>query len=283
MSSRTYVTADEPVLSLTRSLMEIESTSGSERAVANFIAGWLEARGWTVQLQSVDGGAGDRANVLAYRNSSSLSDIELLFNTHMDTVPPYIGFSEDAERIYGRGSTDAKSNLAAMLTAVQNMVESGEPDVERIGFLFVVGEEVDHAGMFKANELGLAIKYLVVGEPTESKMGVGHKGGYKFLLEREGRAAHSGYPELGESAIEPLMEVALDLSRADLPTSPVLGKTTLNVGMFNGGVAANVIPEYARAEVMVRVATTVEETASAIDQVRARPHSPRLISRTAPW
>mgnify|MGYP002386760954 FL=1 len=283
MSSRTYVTADEPVLSLTRSLMEIESTSGSERAVANFIAGWLEARGWTVQLQSVDGGAGDRANVLAYRNSSSLSDIELLFNTHMDTVPPYIGFSEDAERIYGRGSTDAKSNLAAMLTAVQNMVESGEPDVERIGFLFVVGEEVDHAGMIKANELGLAIKYLVVGEPTESKMGVGHKGGYKFLLEREGRAAHSGYPELGESAIEPLMEVALDLSRADLPTSPVLGKTTLNVGMFNGGVAANVIPEYARAEVMVRVATTVEETASAIDQVRARPHSPRLISRTAPW
>lgn len=283
MSSRAYVTADEPVLSLTRSLMEIESTSGSERAVANFIAGWLEARGWTVQLQSVDGGAGDRANVLAYRNSSSLSDIELLFNTHMDTVPPYIGFSEDAERIYGRGSTDAKSNLAAMLTAVQNMVESGEPDVERIGFLFVVGEEVDHAGMIKANELGLAIKYLVVGEPTESKMGVGHKGGYKFLLEREGRAAHSGYPELGESAIEPLMEVALDLSRADLPTSPVLGKTTLNVGMFNGGVAANVIPEYARAEVMVRVATTVEETASAIDQVRARPHSPRLISRTAPW
>lgn len=190
-----------------------------------------------------------RSNILAYKGTSRQT--RLLFNSHLDTVPPYIGPSEDSDTLYGRGSTDAKSSIAAQLLAAEAMYADGTIGDGDVSFLFVVGEEVDHVGMIASNELGLSPQYLVVGEPTESKLAVGHKGMYKFKLQSKGKAAHSGYPQLGESAIIPLMRLLLELDAAQalFPVDPLLGPTTLNIGTISGGAAANVVPDYAQAEV----------------------------------
>lgn len=271
--------SNDDVLGLLRTLIEVDSTSGSERAVADVIAARLELGNWTVVRQAVEGGDGTRQNLLALRAGATAADVRVLFSTHMDTVPPYIAFREDATTVFGRGASDAKGPLAAMVTALDALLVSGHlgPAQERaLGLLFVVGEEVDHSGMIRANDLGLAgLRYLVNGEPTESTMARGHKGGYKFDLETHGRAAHSGYPELGDSAIIPLIETALDLSRVALPVHPDLGPTTLNVGLIHGGVAANVVPDFATAEVMVRVATSVAETERLVQAVRKRKEEAR--------
>ena len=190
----------------------------------------------------------------------------MLFNSHLDTVPPYFAGTMDNTWIYGRGACDTKSLIAAQLIAAQDLVSQG---IDDFGLLYVVGEEVDHCGMIKANELGLTPDYLIVGEPTESKLARRQKGLVKVRLELTGKAAHSGYPETGVSAIDPLLDVLEDLRAESWPSEAELGQTTMNIGLIGGGRAANVVPDKAFAEVMMRVVTNYKDIAARISEIVA--------------
>lgn len=235
------------VVELAKHLINIQSTSGQEKSMSDFLATYLQERGWMVSLQEVEP---ERYNVFATR--PGVENPSVLFNTHTDTVPPHIPVREDNGWLYGRGACDTKSLIAAQLLAAQSLVEEG---IDDIGLLYVVGEEVDHCGMKKANDLGLSPSYLIVGEPTESTLARRQKGIVKFRLEAKGKAAHSGYPETGVSSIEPLLDVLNDLRNEPWPKSKSLGATTLNIGTLHGGRAANVVPDEAYAEILIRVVT----------------------------
>jgi acetylornithine deacetylase len=191
----------------------------------------------------------------------------LVFCTHIDTVPPFYPSSEDDDRIYGRGSCDAKGVLAPMVFAAVALRERGVDDV---GLLFVVGEEVDSVGALAANALESRARYGVVGEPTESRMANGHKGGFKFRLMAKGKAAHSAYPHLGESAIERLLEALADIRAAEWGLSDVLGPATVNVGTIEGGLAANVLAPSAEAAVFIRVVGRAAEVRERLDAILDR-------------
>lgn len=232
---------------LTKRLISIPSISGEEKAVALFLADYLSAIGLHVELQ--DDVAG-RPNVYARRGEP-----EVVLSTHTDTVPPYIEFSEDDDFIYGRGACDAKGLIAAMVKAVETLIDANVTD---FGLLFVVGEEAGSPGARAANAIPNRSRYLINGEPTESKLALGSKGALRAMLRSVGRAAHSAYPKMGESAVDKLLDVLTDLRRVELPSDETLGATTMNIGMIKGGVAANVIPPEAEAELMFRVVTSTE-------------------------
>jgi len=233
------------VFELTSKLISIPSISGDEKEVANFLAEHLSGIDFDVELQEA---APHRPNVYARRG-----DPEVVLSTHTDTVPPYIDFSEDDEFIYGRGACDAKGIIAAMVKAGEALIEANVTD---FGLLFVVGEEAGSPGARAANAIPNRSRYLINGEPTESKLALGSKGALRAILKASGRAAHSAYPERGESAIEKLLDVLNDLRRLELPRDKTLGATTINIGVIKGGVAANVIPPEAEAELMFRVVTS---------------------------
>jgi acetylornithine deacetylase len=191
----------------------------------------------------------------------------VVFCTHIDTVPPFYPSAEDDDRIYGRGSCDAKGVLAAMVFAAVALRERGVGD---LGLLFVVGEEVDSVGALAANDLESAARYVVVGEPTENRMANGHKGGFKFRLMAKGKAAHSAYPHLGESAIERLLDALADIRAADWGSSDVLGPATVNVGTIGGGLAANVLAPSAEAAVFIRVVGHAAEVRERLDAILGR-------------
>jgi acetylornithine deacetylase len=182
-------------------------------------------------------------------------------------VPPFYSSSEDENYIYGRGSCDAKGSLAAMVFAAVALREKG---VEEAGLLFVVGEEVDSSGALAANSLESKARYVIVGEPTENRMANGHKGGFKFRLTAKGKAAHSAYPHLGESAIERLLDAVAEIRAADWGGSKVLGPATVNIGTLGGGLAANVIAPSAEAMVFIRVVGRAAEVREKLDRILSR-------------
>jgi acetylornithine deacetylase len=182
-------------------------------------------------------------------------------------VPPFYASSEDAERIYGRGSCDAKGPLAAMVFAALALRQRG---IDQVGLLFVVGEEVDSVGASAANALESRSRYVIVGEPTESRMANGHKGGFKFLLSAAGKAAHSAYPHLGASAIDSLLDALAAIRATDWGRSEVLGPATVNVGTLSGGLAANVLAPAAEAMVFIRVVGRADEVRAKLDALLAR-------------
>jgi len=241
---------------LTKRLISIPSISGNEKEVAGFISDYLSAAGFDVELQEAAEG---RPNVYARRGQP-----DVVLSTHTDTVPPYVEFREDEEYIYGRGACDTKGIIAAMIKAAEALVENQVTD---FGLLFVVGEEAGSVGARVANSIPNRARYLINGEPTESKLALGSKGALRAILRATGRAAHSAYPEMGESAIEKLLDVLSDLRRADLPTDKTLGASTMNIGMIKGGVAANVIPPDAEAELMFRVVTSIDSLKPIIEGV----------------
>ena len=241
---------------ITRKLIAIPSISGNEKAVAEFLAAYLEDAGFDVELQDA---GDDRPNVYARRGEP-----DVVLSTHTDTVPPYVELREDEDYIYGRGACDTKGIIAAMLKAADELIELKVTD---FGLLFVVGEEAGSIGARMANEIPNRSRYLINGEPTESKLALGSKGALRAILKSHGRAAHSAYPEKGESAIDKLLEVLADLRRAEWPKEEVLGATTMNIGMISGGVAANVIPPEAEAELMFRVVTNNESLKQLIEGV----------------
>jgi len=236
---------------LTRQLCEIESTTYHEGKVGDFLADFLAARGWTVEKTPVEqpvesATAGARWNVYAGPRDAAP---ELVFSTHMDTVPPYIPFSEDAEWMYGRGVSDAKGIIAAQVAAAEVLRTAGF----RIGLLFVSGEERDSAGAKAANLNPKGSRFLINGEPTDNRLALASKGALRAVLRASGKMAHSAYPELGDSAVHKLVEVLGRWLELDLPVTEDVGPSTLNIGQINGGHAPNVIADKAEAQVLVRL------------------------------
>jgi acetylornithine deacetylase len=230
-------------IKLTRRLIDIESISGNEGAVGAEIYDELCRLGYTAHKMPV---AHERFNVVATIDERQP---DIVFSTHMDTVPPFISSSEDHDNVYGRGSCDAKGIIAAQIAACQCLRKEGMP----VGMLFLVGEERDSLGAKVANESPMGCHFLINGEPTENKIAVASKGALRLQLTAQGKMAHSAYPELGESAIEKLV-TALDLLRKmELPINPEVGPCTVNIGLIEGGRAPNVIPDYARAQLLYRL------------------------------
>lgn len=234
------------VVSLAAELLSIQSTTGSEGTTVDFVSRWLVGRGWNVTLQEVSRG---RANIWASRSGGGVT-----FSTHLDTVPPYVAPRLEGTKLFGRGSSDAKGIAAAMLVAADRLAGSGE---KRVELLFVVGEEKGSDGARAANNLGTKSRFLINGEPTESKLASGAKGSLRATIRTRGREAHSAYPHLGQSAIEPMLELLPTLRKLPLPSDPVLGETTVNIGTIKGGTEANVIPAHAEAEIMFRLVSDV--------------------------
>lgn len=236
------------LFSLTRLLVDIESISGNEAAVGRVLADELRSLGYNVQRMPVEG---ERANVFA--TSPQHPNPAIVFSTHMDTVPPFIPSSEDTSnddgRVYGRGSCDAKGIIAAQIAAAEVL----KKETIFVGLLFVVGEERDSRGAKVANQQPNACKFLINGEPTENRVAIASKGALRVQLTAAGKMAHSAYPDLGESAIDKLIEALHRLRTMPLPSDPEIGPCTLNVGTIEGGRAPNVISDHARAQLLYRL------------------------------
>jgi acetylornithine deacetylase len=228
-------------LELTRALVALETPTGAEGPATDFLDAELRRAGYKVVRQPVSPG---RHNLYAYREPPVL-----VFSTHLDTVPPHIPLAEDEESIHGRGSCDAKGLAAAMIAAAERLAERGE---RRIGLLFVVGEENGSDGALAAADLGPRGRFLINGEPTENRLSIGQKGSLRVDLQAVGRAAHSAYPDEGASAIAALLDTIDRIRRMPLPSDPLLGESTLNLGLIRGGVAPNVIAPAGSAQILIR-------------------------------
>jgi acetylornithine deacetylase/succinyl-diaminopimelate desuccinylase-like protein len=238
-------------IGLTRQLCEIESTTYHEGAVGDFLAVFLAGHGWEVEKmpvpQPVESAAeGQRWNVYA---GIAGQKPDLVLSTHMDTVPPYIPFSEDGDFLYGRGVSDAKGIIAAQIAAAHALRAEGF----RVGVLFVSGEERDSAGAKVANLASRGSRFLINGEPTDNRLALASKGALRAVFKASGKMAHSAYPELGESAVHKLVEVLGKVLTIELPTLEDVGSSTLNIGQIHGGHAPNVIADKAEAQVLVRL------------------------------
>src|SRR5688500_5646767 len=232
---------------LTRRLIDIPSLSGEEGEVGRFLASYLEGLGYRVELQEAAAG---RANVLATAGGRA----RVVLSTHMDTVPPYIASGEDASHITGRGACDAKGIIAAQVAACERLRAEG---LKEVGLLFTVDEELGSLGARAADGHALAreCEFLINGEPTENRLAVGSKGSLRGRLRAEGRAAHSAYPERGESAIEKLLDVLAEVRACAWPRDDFFGETTCNIGTVEGGTRPNIIPAGAGAAIQVRLVT----------------------------
>jgi acetylornithine deacetylase/succinyl-diaminopimelate desuccinylase-like protein len=244
------------LVSFTRQLVDIESITGNEARVGDFLHRELSRLGYQANKMLVEG---ERSNVFAV--SPQQPKPAIVFSTHMDTVPPFIASSEDATRIYGRGSCDAKGIIAAQIAAAERLREDGI----YVGLLFLVGEERDSLGAKIANEQSPDSKFLINGEPTENRLASASKGTLRVEIIAQGRMAHSAYPELGESAIDKLLEALNRLRGMKLPSDPQVGPCTVNVGVIEGGRAPNVVPDYARAQLLYRLVGPAEQLRKEIE------------------
>lgn len=261
-------------IELTRSLVNIESTSYNEGAVGAYLADFLAAQRYAVERMPVDqrdpartqcNDAGERFNVYAAEPGVTP---DVVLSTHMDTVPPFFGCREDDEFLYGRGACDAKGIIAAQVAAAERLREAGV----KVGLLFVVGEERDSAGAKVANANPRGSRFIINGEPTDNRLALATKGALRVELRAQGRMAHSAYPELGESAIAKLVEALHDVLAMPLPIEPEFGEagtTTVNVGLISGGYAPNVIADKAEAHLLVRTVGPSQEVKEAITRVVA--------------
>jgi acetylornithine deacetylase len=254
---------------LTRKLVNIASTTYHEGVAAAFLADFLATQHYAVERTPVEqpdlavtpgAGAGERFNVYA-----ALPGItpDVVFSTHIDTVPPFFGCTEDDEFLYGRGTCDAKGIIAAQVAAADRLREAGV----KVGLLFVVGEERDSAGAKVANQHPRGSRFLINGEPTDNRLALATKGALRIELRAHGRMAHSAYPELGDSAINKLVEALHDVMAMPLPVEPEIGPATLNIGLISGGYAPNVIADKAEAHILVRTVGPSEEIREAVTRL----------------
>ncbi len=248
------------VFALTRALIDIESITNNEEAVGNYLVDLLTpiaARfGGTVERVEVEP---RRFNVFAQWGDN----LDVTLSTHMDTVPPFVGSREDNEFIWGRGACDTKGIIACMIQAVESLLAAGQRD---LGLLFVVGEERNSAGAYRAAKDPRGSRYIINGEPTENRLALGSKGVLRYEVCATGKMAHSAYPELGDSAIHKLIDTLADIRRIPLPVDELLGPSTLNVGTLSGGRAPNVIADEARADVMIRLVGDSASTKAALER-----------------
>lgn len=248
-------------IQLTKQLVDIDSTTYHEGAAGAFLYDFLASEGYAVEKMRVEqpelkltpgAGSGERFNVYA-----ALPGVtpDIVLSTHMDTVPPFFGCREDDEFLYGRGACDAKGIVAAQVAAADRLRDAGV----KVGLLFVVGEERDSAGAKVANQFPKGSKFLINGEPTDNRLALATKGALRVELRSNGRMAHSAYPELGESAIDKLVEALHDVLALSLPVEPEIGPSTLNIGLIEGGRAPNVIADKAEAHILIRTVGPSEE------------------------
>ncbi len=247
------------LVGLTRSLVDIDSTTGREADAGLWLAAYLRDLGFAVTEQRVDNA---RFNVIASAGTPAV-----VFTTHFDCVPPFFPSRVEEGRIYGRGSCDAKGILAAQVAAADLLRREGE---SRVGLLFVVGEERGSDGARAANLTPNECRFLVDGEPTDNRLGIATRGMLRVRLRASGRAAHSSFPELGESAIDKLLDALTELRSIGLPDDPVLGRTHYTIGLISGGVAPNVVSPSAEAEVMFRTVSDVDAVRRAIAPLERR-------------
>jgi acetylornithine deacetylase len=266
------------LFALTRQLVDIESTTPNEGAVGDFLYHELRRRGWDAEKMPVES---TRANVLA--TWPGHAHPEIVFSTHMDTVPPFLGSSEDDTCIYGRGACDAKGIMAAQVLAAERLRAAGI----YVGLLFLVGEERDSMGAKIANQHAIGARFMINGEPTDNRLALASKGALHVELTARGKMAHSAYPELGESAIDKLVEALHRLHRMKLPESPGVGPCTKNVGTIAGGRARNVISDFAKADVFYRLVGSsdalrrqITDSVSELVEIRFTRESPFMRLRT---
>ena len=253
------------IVPLTRSLVDIDSTTGREGECGRWLADYLRGRGWTVLEQRVDE---TRFNVIATAAGVVGADAgrpgaSVTFSTHFDCVPSFFPSRVEGDRLFGRGACDAKGILAAQVSAAEQLRRDGE---SRVGLVFVVGEERGSDGARVANEAarGAGARFLINGEPTDNRLGLATRGILRLKLRATGRAAHSSFPELGESAIDKLIDALIALRAIPLPVDPMLGQTHYTVGLIGGGVAPNVVSPSADAEVMFRTTSDAADVRSAV-------------------
>ena len=249
------------IVALTRSLVDIDSTTGREGAAGRWLADYLRGRGWAVEEQRVDDA---RFNVIA-----NVSHPAVVFSTHFDCVPTFFPSRIDGDRLFGRGACDAKGILAAQVAAAERLRRDGE---SRVGLVFVVGEERGSDGAKTANEAvrGAGARFLINGEPTDNRLGLATRGILRLKLRASGRAAHSSFPELGESAIDKLIDALVELRSITMPADPMLGQTHYTVGLIDGGVAPNVVSPSAEAEVMFRTTSSASDVRAAVAPLEQR-------------
>ncbi|MFI5179416.1 MAG: M20/M25/M40 family metallo-hydrolase [Vicinamibacterales bacterium] len=247
------------IVALTRALVDIDSTTGREGSAGRWLADYLRGRGFFVTEQAVDD---ERFNILATGGETRVA-----FSTHFDCVPPFFPSRVDGDRLYGRGACDAKGILAAQVAAADRLRRAGET---RVGLVFVVGEERGSDGARVANVVESGCRFLVNGEPTDSRLGLATRGILRLKLRAKGRAAHSSFPELGESAIDKLLDALVELRAIALPCDDVLGRTHYSVGLISGGVAPNVVSPSAEAEVMFRTVGDAAAVRRAVAPLEAR-------------
>jgi acetylornithine deacetylase len=253
------------LIELTRALIDIPSLSEDEASVGRFLFSYLESLGYSVESQEVRDG---RANIIATLGEEA----RVVLSTHMDTVPPHISSSEDESYVYGRGACDAKGIIAAQIMAAEALRAEG---LTEIGLLFTVDEELGSLGARAANQHPLArsCRFMINGEPTDNRLAVGSKGSLRLVIRTEGRAAHSAYPEHGESAIEKMLDVLRDVRAVRWPTDEFFGETTCNIGRIQGGTRPNVIPAEAQAELQIRLVTDAAQVREALESaVAGRAH-----------
>lgn len=248
--------SQQPVVQLLEQLMGIPSTSEEEAEIGKFLAQHLASLGYSVDLIPIHAGS-ERCNVYAYLGETRQT--RTCLTAHMDTVPPHISFRRDGDIIYGRGACDDKGPIAAQIIAAEELRSENALKPGDLSLLFVVGEEKGGPGMIAANDMNLAWETVVFGEPTEGKLGSGHKGHFVFELQVEGKAAHSGYPDRGKSANEVLVALLNELGALPLPISTLLGPSTFHCGKMEGGVAYNVLAANAHALCGIRVAAELEK------------------------
>lgn len=255
-------------IAFARQLIDIPSTTDDERAVAEFLERELTKLGYACRRQAV---SDTRFNLFAAAGGRP----RVVINTHVDTVPPWFGSSEDEEFVYGRGACDTKGIIAAMIAAGERLRSRG---VNEFAFLFVVAEETDSIGAKMANSefAGLGSEYVVVGEPTESTFARASKGAFTCTARFQGKAGHSAYPERGDSAIAKLARAISDINATNWGEDPVLGRTTVNVGVVRGGQKPNVIAAEAEAEMIFRIVTDVETLRTKLEALLAK-HDGRIV------
>jgi acetylornithine deacetylase len=236
------------LLAFARTLIDIDSTTGREDEAGRWVAGRLRRLGYSVTEQALERGC---ANVLA-----TLAPPEVVLSTHFDCVPPFVPSSVRDGRLYGRGACDAKGILAAQVAAIERLRAAGEG---RVGLLFVAGEERGSDGAAAANDLANDCRFLINGEPTDNRLAIATRGVLRVRLEAEGRAAHSAAPDHGDSAIDKLIDALIRLRSLELPSDRELGGTFYSIGIIEGGVAPNVIPAHASAEVLFRTIGSADE------------------------
>lgn len=283
------IISESPLLALHRDLVEIESISDDEGEVGEWLAEYLEEYDFTVDLIAVPvpgNSSVERWNLYATQDPSISPRV--ILTTHLDVVAPHISYSavysntsdsRDDILLQGRGSVDAKSNIAAQTIAAIELLESGEVSAGEIALLFVVGEENSGAGMRAFSNSSLyanfsdTIEGFIFGEPTEGKLGAGHKGVAGLSIWANGTTAHSAYPWNGDSAITKILPALAAVAELDsltpeeggLPGSEKFGNSTTNIGVITGGTASNVVPGYAQARASIRIAGgTPEEFEDAI-------------------